>query len=85
MIFLRIHIVKSYPQHIYSRRLPVLGSVIENAHNPQEIGSPGEFRGRVGEGVGWGHPFGDREKGRRYGKWNSHRMHQGRNKIWSIK
>jgi hypothetical protein len=32
----------------------------------------------------WEHPCGDRGAGRRYGMWNSWRVDQERNKIWSI-
>ena len=55
------------PQHTYSRGLPGLDSVKENAPNPEETGSLRQFRGLVG----WGHPHGDRGLGRRYGMWNS--------------
>jgi hypothetical protein len=40
------------PQHTYSRGLPCLGSVKEDAANPQETGGPREFRGLAGWGVG---------------------------------
>jgi hypothetical protein len=36
------------PQHIYSRGLPDLGSVREDAPNPQETGGPREIRGQEG-------------------------------------
>jgi len=69
-------------QHIYSRGLPSLGSVRKDAHSPQETGGPKGFRGLVG----WlrrGHLLGDRRTGRKYGMWNSHRVYQEGNKIWS--
>jgi hypothetical protein len=40
-----------------------------------------EFKGLVG----WGHPHGDRGVGRKYGMWNSRRVDEGGNKIWSVK
>ena len=42
-----------------------LGSVREDAPNPQETGEPREFRGLRGWGVGrgWRHPPGDRGRG----------------------
>jgi hypothetical protein len=40
------------PQHTYSRGLPGLGSVREDAPNPQETGGPKEFRGLMQ--WGWG-------------------------------
>ena len=42
------------PQHTYSRGLPGLGSVREDAPNPQETGGPREFRVQVGLGVWFG-------------------------------
>jgi hypothetical protein len=73
---------KSSP-HTYSRGLPSLGSFRDDAPNPQETGSPREFRGQ--EGWGWGHPHGEGVE-RRCGMWNS-RVDGGGggNKIWSIK
>ena len=47
-------------QNIYSRGLWGLGSVREDAPNPQETGVPREFRGLVGGGGAWGHPHGTR-------------------------
>jgi len=35
------------PQHIYSRGMLSLGSIKEDAPNPQETGGPREFRGLV--------------------------------------
>jgi hypothetical protein len=58
----------------------------DDALNPQEAGGPREFRGQVG--WGWGHPYGDRRVGRKYGMWNSPSVDGvgwGRNKIWSVK
>ena len=48
---------------MYSRGLPGLGSVREDAPNSQETGGPREFRSLVGWVVGgewWGHPRGDK-------------------------
>jgi hypothetical protein len=36
-------------------------------------------------GEWWGHPGGDRGLGRRYGMWNSWRVDEEGNKIWSVK
>lgn len=41
-------------QHIYSTGLPGLGSVREDALNPQDTGGPREFRGLMGQGLGAG-------------------------------
>jgi hypothetical protein len=49
------------PQHIYSRELAGLGSIREDASNPQETGSLREFRGLVG--WGWGHSHENRGRG----------------------
>jgi hypothetical protein len=64
-----------------------LGSVRDDAPNPQGTGGSRKFRGLVGwSGVGgWGHPTGDTGVGRRYGMWNSQRVGQEENKIWSLK
>jgi len=53
------------PQHVYSRRLPGLDSVREDALNSQEIGGPRKFRGLVGcrGGGQWGYLPGDRGVG----------------------
>jgi hypothetical protein len=52
----------------------------------KETGGPREFRGLVGwEVEGWGHPWGDRGLGRRYGMRSSLRVGQEGNKIWSVK
>ena len=32
-----------------------------------------------------GHPYGDREVGRKCGRWNTQRIDQEGNKIWSMK
>jgi hypothetical protein len=71
------------PTHIYSRGLLGLGSVREDAPNPQETGGPREFRGLGFEmcgdillGTGWG---------RKYEMWNSRRVDLEGNKIWSVK
>ena len=40
------------PQHTYSRGLPGLCSIRDDAPNHQETGSPKELRGQVGWGVG---------------------------------
>jgi hypothetical protein len=42
----------SPPTHICSRLLLGLGSVTEDARNPQETGSPRKFRGLLGWRVG---------------------------------
>jgi hypothetical protein len=63
------------PQHIYSRELPGLGSVRDDAPNPQETGGPRKFRDQVG--WGWGHSCGVRGVGRRCGMWNSRRVDGG--------
>jgi hypothetical protein len=78
-----IHQLIWAPQHIYSRGLPGLDLVREEASDPQETGGPREFRGLVG--WGWGHPHGDRGAGKRYRMWNRWRVDQVGNKIWSIK
>ena len=50
-------------QHTYSRELPVLCSLRDDAPNPQVTGGPREFRGQVV----W-------RMGRRYGMWSSRRV-----------
>ena len=42
------------PQHIYSRGLLGLDSVLEDSPNPQATGGPREWGGLV---WGWGHPL----------------------------
>jgi hypothetical protein len=42
-----------------------------------------EFRGLVG--WGWGHYRGDSSMGRKYEMWNSRRVDQEGNKIWTVK
>jgi len=79
-----IHQLIRGPWHIYSRGLPSLGSVREDAPNPQETEGPRKFRGLAGW-VEWWHPSGDKELGRRYGMWNSWKVDREGNKIWSVK
>jgi hypothetical protein len=69
---------------MYSRGLLGMGSVIENAINPQKTGNPRDLTGMVGWGQE-GHPLGDRGVSRRYGVWKSRRVYQEANKIWSEK
>ena len=71
------------PQHISSRGLQGLGSVREDAPNPEETGGPTEFRGLVGWGSGVEHPLGD--TGSRHGMWNSQRVDQDGDKAWTIR
>jgi hypothetical protein len=70
------------PQHIYSRGLPGLGSIRDNAPNPQETGAPREFRGLVGWGLEGRHILVDSGTERRYGMCNSGRLDEEGNKIW---
>jgi hypothetical protein len=83
-----IHQVIWGPKHIYSRRLPSLGSVREYAPNPQETRGPRAFwmSSQLGlkAGRGWGY-FWRHGVGRRYGILNSLRVDQEGNKICSLK
>jgi hypothetical protein len=74
------------PQPIFSRGLLDMGSVREDASNLLENGGCKERGGLVrcvGGGRGTVHPGEDGQ--RRYGMWNSQRMDQERDKIWSVK
>jgi hypothetical protein len=51
------------PQNIYSRGLLGLGSIKDDAPNPQETGGPREFAGQVGLGMEVG-TFSCRQEGR---------------------
>jgi hypothetical protein len=70
-------------QHIYSRGLPSLGSIREDAPNLQENKGPKKFRGGVGWGGG-GKILVETGAGRRYGMWNSQGVDEKGNKIWSV-
>ena len=48
---------------------------------PGEIGGSRMFRGLVRWGGRRGHPYGDREVGRKCGRWNTQRIDQEGNKI----
>jgi hypothetical protein len=50
------------PQHTYSRGLPGLCSIRDDAPNPQETGGHREFRGQVGLGVEGGEEVWDVEQ-----------------------
>jgi hypothetical protein len=63
------------PQNTYSRGLAGLDSVRENAPYPKESWGSKE--------VGWGHLFGD--GWRRYGMWNTGKVDQEGDKIWTVK
>jgi hypothetical protein len=66
--------------------MPGLGSVRDDALNPQETGSPGELEVWWG-GQGWrgGDILVETGGKRRYGMWNSLRVEWERNKIWSVR
>jgi len=55
---------------MYSRGLPGLHSVRDDAPNPQETGGSSKFRVLV-VWVGWGHPCGDQSEVRRRGRGES--------------
>jgi len=57
-----MYLLRGGLQHIYSRGFPGLGSVREDAPNPQETGGPRRFRGLVG---------------RRYGMWTRREIKSG--------
>ena len=63
-------------------RLLGLVSLREDAQNPQETESPGSLELWLGVR---GHPRGDKGIGSRYRMWNSLRVDQKGNKIWSVK
>jgi hypothetical protein len=46
---------------------------------------PREWGGLVGWGLGWGCPLKDRDRGMRYGMWNSWKVDRKRDKIWTVK
>jgi hypothetical protein len=63
-----------------------LGSVREEALNPQETEDPREFKrsGEVGAG-GWGHSYGNSRVRVRYGMGNSQSVDWEEDKIWNVK
>jgi hypothetical protein len=73
------------PPLIYIRGLLSLGLLKEDSPNLQEPEGPREFRGLVGWGLGVGTSLGRQGTWRRYGMWNSQRVDQDGNKVWSIK
>jgi hypothetical protein len=66
------------PQHIYSRGLPGLGLIREDAPNSQETGGPREFRGLVECCVGVGTSSWRQGVEKTYGMWNSRRVSRER-------
>jgi hypothetical protein len=62
-----------------------LGSVREDAPNPQETGHPREFRDWVGWEMGGRTSLWRQGAGMRYGMWNSQRGDQEGDKTWNLK